>query len=155
MKTWRSAILALLVASLFWAAGSSATAPEDVEAHRQCARCGMDRKAFGYSRMLVRYEDGTQVGVCSLHCAMVELVANPDRKVTTLLVADRDTRALLEAEKAVWVIGGRKPGVMTALPKWAFASRAAADAFIKASGGKIVPWDEACRAAREELVEKP
>jgi nitrous oxide reductase accessory protein NosL len=143
-------VSALFVAFLFFIAAAAATAQSDIEDHRSCAYCGMDRKAYGYSRMLIQYEDGTAVGVCSLHCAVSEFDANQGRKVKAILVADRDTRTLIDAEKAVWVIGGKKRGVMTQRPKWAFQSKAAAEAFIKAYGGKLVSWAEALAAARED-----
>ena len=69
----------------------SAFAHEDIERHRDCGQCGMDRKAFDHSRMLIVYEDGSQVGVCSLHCAVTELNEHKGKKVKSLLVADRDT----------------------------------------------------------------
>ena len=68
--------------------------------HRSCDHCGMDRKAYGYSRMLIEYEDGTSVGVCSLHCAVVELDSSPGGKIKAILVADRDSRLLIDAEQA-------------------------------------------------------
>jgi len=127
---------------------------KDIDDHRSCGYCGMDRKAYGFSRMLVQYEDGTVVGTCSLHCAVVELDANPGKTVKILLVADRDSRTLLDAEKAIWVMGGKKRGVMTEQPKWAFQSKEGAEAFIKANGGKIVTWAEAVAAAREEATRR-
>ncbi len=93
------------------------------------------------------------VGVCSLHCAIVELDTNQGRKVKTLLVADRNTGTLIDAEKAIWVMGGKKRGVMTQLPKWAFQTKGDAEAFIKKNSGKIVSLEEALTAAREELVQ--
>jgi nitrous oxide reductase accessory protein NosL len=147
--------LGILVAVLFYIAGMDAFAQSDIEDHRSCAHCGMDRKAYGFSRMLIQYDDGAVMGVCSLHCAVVELNTNQGRTVKTLLVADRDTRTLIDAEKAIWVMGGKKRGVMTQLPKWAFQTKAAAEAFIKANGGKIVPWAEALAAARGELIQEP
>jgi nitrous oxide reductase accessory protein NosL len=134
-------------------AGRSTFAQSDIEDHRSCAYCGMDRKAYGYSRMLIQYVDGTLIGVCSLHCAVVELDANQGRTVKTFLVADRDTRTLIDAEKAIWVIGGKKRGVMTQQPKWAFQTKSDAEAFIKTNGGKIVSFEEALTATREELVQ--
>ena len=127
-------------------------AQDDINDHRSCVNCGMDRKAYGFSRMLIQYEDGSARGVCSLHCAVVELDANPGRKVKSLLVADRDTRTLIDAEQANWVMGGGKRGVMTQQPKWAFQSKESAEAFIKANGGKLVTWAEALAAAREETA---
>jgi nitrous oxide reductase accessory protein NosL len=145
----------ILAVVLFCIARTDAFAQSDIEDHRSCAHCGMDRKAYGFSRMLIQYEDGALVGVCSLHCAVVEIGANQGRTVKTLLVADRDTRTLIDAEKAIWVMGGKKRGVMTQLPKWAFQTEAAAEVFIKTNGGKIVPWAEALAAARGELTQEP
>jgi len=131
---------------------SPGPAGDDISEHRSCAHCGMDRKAYGFSRMLVQYEDGSEVGVCSLRCAVVELDANPKRKVKAIFAADRSERTLIDAEKAVWVMGGTKRGVMTDRPKWAFASRDAAESFVKSYGGTIITWSEALAAAREDLA---
>jgi hypothetical protein len=126
----------------------------DIDDHRSCGYCGMDRKAYGFSRMLVKYEDGTVVGTCSLHCVVIELDANPGKTVKSLLVADRDSRILLEAEKAFWVMGGKKRGDMTERAKWAFQSKEDAEVFIRTNGGKIVTWAEALAAAREDAARK-
>jgi len=144
----------LFIIILFTIAGLSALAQSDIDAHRNCANCGMDRKAYGFSRMLIQFEDGTEVGVCSLHCALMEIDARQESKVKALLVADRNTRTLIDAEKAVWVLGGKKGGVMTKHAKWAFASKDTADKFIAAYGGKIVSWGEALAAAREDLAKE-
>jgi copper chaperone NosL len=142
----------LLFAVILHGAAHSAQAYDDIEAHRDCPHCEMDRKAYGYSRMLIQYEDGTEVGVCSLHCALVDIDANQGRKVKALLVADRKSRILIDAEKAIWVIGGEKSGVMTKRPKWAFESKESAQQFIDAYGGKIASWEETLAAAREDLI---
>lgn len=147
-----AAILFILV--LITIAGLPALAQSDIDAHRDCVYCEMDRKAYGYSRMLVQYEDGTEAGVCSLHCALIELDANQGRKVKALLVADRETRILVEVEKATWVLGGKKSGVMSKRAKWAFQSKEGAERFIAAYGGNIVSWDEALAAAREDLAKE-
>jgi len=132
----------------------SAFAETDIDQHRDCKQCGMDRKAYGYSRMLIIYQDGGKTGLCSLHCAVTELDTHKERPVASILVADRDTRVLIDAGKAVWVMGGKKRGVMTQRPKWAFGAEAAARSFITGNGGTIVSWDEAQAAAREEVVTK-
>ena len=132
-----------------------AEAQDDIREHRHCAHCGMDRKAYGYSRMVVHYEDGTAVGVCSLHCAVVEMDGNPARKLKFIEAADRDTRSLVNAEQAYWVIGGKKRGVMTQRPKWAFGTKSAAGAFISENGGQLAAWAEALAAAKENLPRKP
>jgi copper chaperone NosL len=148
----RSTVIAIFVSIIYCIAAVLAMAQSDIDEHRDCAYCGMDRKAYGYSRMLIQYEDGTAVGVCSLHCAVMELKANQGRTVKSILVADRDTRVLIDAEQAVWVMGGEKRGVMTDIPKWAFQTKAAAEAFIAKYGGKKATWKEALAAAQNEVA---
>jgi copper chaperone NosL len=143
-------VIVIIVAALLFFVVSVVPAEDDIESHRSCIHCGMDRKAYGFSRMLVQYEDGASVGVCSLRCAVVELDSNPRRAVKAILAADRTERILIDAEKAAWVMGGVKRGVMTSRPKWAFSSKAAAEAFIENYGGTIVMWSEALAAARED-----
>jgi nitrous oxide reductase accessory protein NosL len=123
---------------------------DDIATQRSCSHCGMDRKAFGYSRMLIRYADGSKAGVCSLSCAVTEMSANKGKQIAALLVADRNTHELVPAEKAFWTIGGSKRGVMTPRAKWAFATRESAEKFIGAYGGEIVSWEKALAAARKE-----
>ena len=50
---------------------------------------------------------------------------------------------------------GKKRGVMTHLPKWAFQTRISAEDFIRTNGGEIVSWSDAVAAARGELHREP
>ena len=124
---------------------------EDVDVHPACAICGMDRDAFGYSRMLIEFEDGRTFGTCSLRCAAVILQAEEGKKARSVKVADYDTRELVEAEEATWVIGGKMPGVMTHVAKWAFRDGKNADRFLDESGGARSTYGEALREAIREL----
>jgi copper chaperone NosL len=141
-----SALVLIMIVAAFSAA---ATADDDIEQHRSCAQCGMDRKAYAYSRMLIIYEDGA-AGVCSLHCAAKELASHSTRTVREILSADRNSRALLPARTAVWVMGGSKRGVMTTVPKWAFRAKDDAEAFVRTFGVKIITWEEALAEANKE-----
>jgi nitrous oxide reductase accessory protein NosL len=132
-----------------------AFADSDIDKHCDCKHCGMDRKAFGYSRMLVEYKDGTQVGTCSIHCVATELNNGKSEKVSAFKVADRNSRKLIDATNAFWVIGGSKRGVMTSRAKWAFVSRETAQKFVTAYGGVIATWNDALAAAREDAAPKP
>ena len=104
-------VLSLTLAILF--AVTYALAQQDVDKHASCKYCGMDRKMFAHSRMLLVYEDGSELGTCSLHCVAVDLALNIDKMPKTIQVADFNTKNRIDAEKAVWVIGGEKPGVMS------------------------------------------
>lgn len=129
----------------------TALADEDVKASPACRHCGMDREKFASSRMVIEYDDGSAVGTCSIHCAAVDLSVTLDKAPKTLKVADMATRQLIDAEKASWVLGGGKPGVMTKRAKWAFADRPAAEAYAKEVGGTVVGFEEAMKASYEDM----
>ena len=142
-------LVAAAFLSLSLAPGASAQ--EDVKGSPTCRHCGMDREKFAMSRMVIQYDDGSNAGVCSIHCAAVDLATNLDKAPITVQAADLGTKALVDAEKATWVLGGAKQGVMTRRGKWAFAERAAAEAFAKENGGTVVTFDEAMKATYEDL----
>jgi len=148
MKGSRAWFLGLFVLAALLTA---AWAFEDVDVHPACAICGMDRDAFGNSRMLIGFEDGRTFGTCSLRCAALILQAEEGKKRRSVKVADYDTRELVEAEEATWVIGGKKPGVMTRVAKWAFRNGEDADRFVAEFGGTRATYEEALREALKEL----
>lgn len=131
---------------------SAAVAADDVEKPLSCEQCGMDRVVFARSRMLVVYADGSTAGTCSIHCAVADMKAHKGKKVTSLQVADYDSRQLIDAGKAVWVIGGSKRGVMTSVPKWAFADKSAAEKFVRENGGTVTTFDETMKLAEREAA---
>lgn len=140
-------IVVLFLASVVFAAAT------DIELHPSCALCGMDRAKYAQSRMLVEYEDGTSSGLCSLHCAAVEVASSIDKTPRRIRVGDYGNRNLIDAETAFWVVGGRKPGVMTANAKWAFEERSAAEKFVKENGGVLASFDDAMKAAYQDMYQ--
>ena len=128
-----------------------AAAQEDIQAFPACKYCGMDRAKFSYSRVLIDYDNGTAEGTCSIHCAAVDLALNIDKTPRAILVGDYNTRNLIDAEQAFWVIGGDKMGVMTKNAKWAFEKKADADDFIKANGGRTATFDQVMKASYEDM----
>jgi nitrous oxide reductase accessory protein NosL len=115
----------------------------DIEDIPACQYCGMDRNKFGQTRMLIEYEKGSRIGVCSIHDAAVDLSQSISKTIKTIWVADYSTRKLIDAEQAAWVIGGDLPGVMSGKSRVAFAGKAEASAFRKEHGGETVSFDEA------------
>jgi copper chaperone NosL len=130
---------------------TSLFADDDVSKHKACPHCGMDRGQFAHSRMLVVYDDGAEIGLCSLHCAAIDLAINIDKTPKMIYVGDFNTKKLIDAEQAFWVIGGNKPGVMTKRAKWAFEKKTDADAFIAKEGGTISNVDQAISASYEDI----
>jgi nitrous oxide reductase accessory protein NosL len=49
------------------------------------------------------------------------------------------------------VLGGKKQGVMTKRAKWAFADKAAAEAFVKENEGAIAAFDEVVKGAYQDM----
>jgi hypothetical protein len=111
----------------------------------------MDREKFNFSRMLTTYGDDSEFGACSLHCAALDLAVSLGKAPKSILVADYNTKKLNDAEKSTWVIGGKKPGVMTKVAKWAFEKPEDAKAFIKENEGKVANFDDAMKSAYEDM----
>ena len=144
-------ILTALSVFFAWSCMCFAADLTDIEQHHSCTYCGMDREKFAQSRVLIEYDDGTSLGACSLHCAAVDLANNIDKTPKFIGVGDYYSKKLVDAEKAFWVVGGSKQGVMTANPKWAFASKQDAEKFLKENGGALANFDEAISAAYNDM----
>jgi copper chaperone NosL len=146
----KSFLIIGLFLSVLLLIGGMLFAQEDIQKHQSCGYCGMNRGEYAHSRMLITYDDGTEVGTCSIHCSATDLGINLDKTPTSIQVGDYKTKKLIDAEKAVWVIGGEKPGVMSKRAKWAFEQEADAGDFIKTNGGILATFDEAIKAAYED-----
>ncbi len=141
----------LMVLGMCISAAAMMPAQDDIKIYPACKYCGMDRAKFAHSRILLTYDDGTIVGTCSLHCAAVDLAINIDKTPNTIQVGDYTTKALIDAERASWIMGGKKMGVMTKNAKWAFATPEAAENFAKDNGGEITGYDKVIKASYEDM----
>ena len=150
MHKCRSLLVGVL---LVFAAVTIAVAADDIKQFPSCKYCGMNREQFAHSRTYIDYDDGKPEGFCSIHCAAVDLAVHIDRFPKAMMVGDYATKQLIDAEKAFWVIGGDKPGVMTKRAKWAFATKEGADAFIKQANGAPGTFDAAMKATYEDMYQ--
>lgn len=153
MKDIRSSIggLVVLCSLVLLALPGWAQQQQDIQRFPSCKYCGMNRDMFAHSRMLVTYDDGSETALCSLHCLAVDLALNIDKTPMQIMVGDVGTKTLLDAEKAYWAIGGDKPGVMSKRAKWAFERVADRDAFVKEHGAQPATFDQAMKAAYEDM----
>jgi nitrous oxide reductase accessory protein NosL len=149
----KATLVAVTFALLALPAAAICADTADLAKHPSCKYCGMAREKWNFSRVYLDYDDGSTEGTCSIHCAAVDLALNIDKSPKTIWVADYATKQLIDGEKAVWVVGGTKPGVMTKRAKWAFADRAAADAFVKENQGATATFDEVVKAAYQDMYE--
>jgi len=146
-------VVLIMVASLFLVMPQTAISAEDVVPRKGCVYCGMDLEKYDFSRMLIEYEDGTSTGVCSLHCAALELAVALDKTPASIKAADLNTKQMIDAEKAFWVLGGTRPAVMSKRGKWAFAKKEDAEAFLKQNNGSLVSFEAAIKAAYEDIYD--
>lgn len=131
----------------------------ELQKYPRCRYCGMERAKFSHTRHLLVYEDDSVEGTCSLHCAAISLSLNMDRGPKAIYAGDAGTpggketiKPLVSVDKAFYVVDPSKPGTMTRASKFAYASRAAADAAagteaaVKA-GAKVVDFNAALTSA--------
>jgi nitrous oxide reductase accessory protein NosL len=71
--------------------------------------------------------------------------------IGAIYVADYNTKTLSDAKKAFFVLGSRALGPMNDPNLPAFATRDAADAFVKAQGGKVLAFGEVTRDVIKSL----
>ena len=147
----KNVLVVLMILGLSFSAMAMMHGQDDIKMHQSCKYCGMDRAKFAHSRVLLTYEDGTTVGTCSIHCAAVDLAINIDKTPKAVQVGDYMTKSLIDAEKASWIIGGKKMGVMTKKAKWAFATNEAAANFAKENGGEVAGYEQAIKASYEDM----
>lgn len=135
------------------AAAADVASQADITAVPNCPICGMDRAKFAHSRVYVTYDDDSVFGACSIHCAAIDMAHKLGQAPAAIQVGDFDTRLLIDAESAVWVLGGDQMGVMTKRAKWAFGTPEAAQAFVSKHGGEQVDFETAIKAAYEDMYE--
>jgi copper chaperone NosL len=127
----------------------------DIEKYPKCPYCGMDRKQYHHSRMLIQYSDDLADGTCSLHCSALSLSLNVDREPKAIWVGDNaaagDVKPLVEVDKATFLVGSKIPGVMTANSKVAYGTEDAAKAAQVAQGGELVKFDQALLLAYTDM----
>ncbi len=144
-------ILSLVLSVFLLSIAGMVLAENDIQQVPTCLHCGMDRAKFAHSRMFVVYDDGTTIGTCSIHCLAIDLAVNIDKTPQSIQVGDFNSKTLINAEQAFWVVGGNMPGVMSKNAKWAFAEKADAEKFITANGGTLASFDEAMKATYEDM----
>jgi copper chaperone NosL len=147
----KTLLFAGFLLSVFLTSGNVLFAQEDIQKHKACPYCGMDREQYAHSRTLITYDDWSEVGTCSVHCAAVELSLKLDKTPNSIQVGDYNTKKLIDAENATWVVGGNKPGVMSKNAKWAFEKKADAEAFVSGNGGTIATFDQVMKVAYEDM----
>lgn len=135
----------------FFGSAVVTSAEKDAAESSCCKYCGMSLAKLAHSRVCMTYDDGISARVCSLHCAAIEMLISLDKEARTIMVGDYNSKKLIDAGRAYWVIGGSEKGVMTTRAKWAFKKKKDAGKFVKEYGGKLGTFDDALKATFEDM----
>ena len=122
------------------------------EEQKYCPLCSMNLKMFWKTSHWLTFSDGTRTGYCSIHCASI-VYKKRASDIDRWEVADYDTKKIINAYKAHFLIGSDLPGTMTPVSKLAFASLDVAKRYQQKNGGKIGTFDDALKRALEGLGE--
>jgi len=125
-----------------------ATILQEGKAKMFCPECGMTLPMF-YRTNHVATVNGKVKQYCSIHCLVDDM--NHGAKLTNIQVVDTNSLKFIDASKAYYVIGSHKKGTMTRVSKYAFATKAEAEAFAKANGGKVTDFKGALEAAKADF----
>lgn len=135
---------------------------DELTKYPRCRYCGMERAKFSHTRHLLVYEDDSVDGTCSLHCAAISLSLNMDRGPRAIYVGDAGSplaiKPLLLVDNAYYVLDPSKPGTMTKVSKFAYATRAAAEAAAATeaaarAGAKVLAFNAALTSAYLGMAE--
>ena len=114
-----------------------------------CPECGMTLPMF-FKTNHAAHVEGKAKQYCSIHC-VVEAMQKGDT-LQKIQVVDTKHLEFIDATKAIYVVGSHKKGTMTRVSKYAFASKADAEMFAKANGGKVVDFNGALEAAKADFA---
>ncbi len=124
--------------------------PPSFTTHVRCDNCGMDRNRFARTRYVFDTEKG-RFYTCSIACLVV-LCEKMHLTPKNVKVAEYiNPSNMIDADKAVYVIGSKARGTMTRKSKIAFSSRRQAERFIAKYGGHLATFREALQEARQEI----
>ena len=135
----------------------SAPQVNDIEKYPSCNYCGMNRRRFHHTRMLIHYGDGSVDPLCSLRCAVTSLTLHLGKVPKAIWVGDNaaggDPMPLTDAEKATYLVGSSIRGVMTRRSKVAYGTPEAAARAMAANGGETADFDKTLLAAYSDVAE--
>jgi len=129
---------------------------DELGKYPKCPYCGMDRTKWNHSRHLIHYDDDLVDGTCSMHCLAISLALNLDRGPKAIWTADFGSedsiKPLVGIDSAVYLIGSKLKGTMTASSKMAFADKATAEAAMAENSGELKSFDAALMLAYQGMA---
>jgi nitrous oxide reductase accessory protein NosL len=116
---------------------------------QHCFICGMDLVKFYKTSHAATDSSGKVHQYCSLHCLADHL--SKGAELENPQVVDVTSLKLIPVQEAYYVVGGKKPGTMSKVSKYAFKSIEDAKKFQAENGGKIVDFYSAWQEAKKDF----
>jgi len=114
-----------------------------------CSVCGMTLPMFYRTNHAAKH-DGKFDQYCSITCEITDMIVNK-KKMTDFKVVDNTTLKFIDANKAYFVVGSKKPGTMSMISKYAFGTKEAALKFQKENGGKLMNFKDLVAMVKAKL----
>ena len=114
-----------------------------------CSVCGMTLPMFYRTNHAAKH-DGHDDQYCSITCEITDMIVNK-KKMSDFRVVDNTTLKFIDANKAFFVVGSKKPGTMSMISKYAFGTKEAALKFQKENGGKLMDFKELVAMVKAKL----
>jgi nitrous oxide reductase accessory protein NosL len=113
-----------------------------------CVNCGMNLPMF-YKTNHAANVDGKTKQYCSIHCLEKDLIDG--KNLTDIKVVDTNSLKFIDAKSAFYVLGSNKKGTMSGVSKYAFSTKAEAEAFAKENGGKVGSFMDAIELSKKDF----
>ena len=120
---------------------------------QRCDHCGMGRNNWARTRHEFQNSKG-RFYVCSIYCTAALSIKMKEEPENVKVAEYFQPEGMLDADKAVYVIGSAASGTMTRTSKIAFASGEEAKKYIFKYGGTVSGFKAALSEAKKE-VQKP
>ncbi len=153
------ALLAATVIGQPIAAQAADLSPQYVQRSTRCPVCGMYPYRTPQWTAQIVFNDQTASSFDSpadmfrfINNMMLFDKTHKPADIGAIWVADYTTKAWVDAKKAFYVLGSKARGPMNDPNLPAFASREAADAHVKAEGGKVLGFGEVTREVIKSLA---
>ena len=115
-----------------------------------CNVCGMHLTKFYKTSHATTFKNGHKEQYCSIRC-QAHIDNEHSNKIKKIEVVDTKSLKLIDAKRAIYVVGSSKKGTMSPVSKYAFEKKEDALSFQKNFGGEIHNFEESLKIAKDSL----
>lgn len=124
--------------------------PPEYTDKKKCDNCGMDRNKWARTRHGFQNPEG-KFYTCSIHCVAALSMKLKEEPANVKAAEYFHPENMLDAKKAVYIMGSALPGTMTKISKVALASEEEAEKIIGKYGGTVLSFEKALSEAKKEI----